>query len=452
MSMPTRHKDYYFEDIIFQVEDQLFKVPRHLFLQESEIFRDIFRCPVPKGAHQDGITDEQPLQLQVRPSATFSPYRNPKRRKFNKNPQLPAFEKMEEWTAVLELASRFEMPNIKQFAMERMVPFLGNAPAMQIYLGRKHHVREWVVSALNKLIQRAEPLRKEDIELIGLDDGLKVMALRETCMYDPYKYFQSKKASLINVIWSLSLVSLVKQGLVLSVFNNVGGASPQQHVPPHAAAGREANPVIQDEEFYFQDIIIQVDNRLFKVPRRVFIHESQVFRDMFSLPAPEGTKADGLSNDQPLMLNGIKASDFSRLLKYLFPIKQSPDSFALKTLDEWTSVLKLADQWQMEDVRAVAITRMTPLLEKVPEKQIKLSLEYNIEEWLVPGINRLARRDQPLDKNDIEEIGLDCALKIMTLREDCNFDASYNQWSVRRRGQCTIDLSQEVIIRFNVRQ
>ncbi len=99
--------------------------------------------------------------------------------------------------------------------------------------------------------------------------------------------------------------------------------------------------VSHDEEFYLQDIIfqvsisitllhlsynmylscLQVENRLFKVPRQIFIHQSQVFRDMFSLPVPEGTKADGTSDDKPLKLDGIAAVDFIRLLRYLIPIK-----------------------------------------------------------------------------------------------------------------------------------
>ena len=87
---------------------------------------------------------------------------------------------------MLDLACRFEMTNVKQIAAENMVLFLENKPALQAHLGRKHHVKEWVVSGLNKLIQRAEPLNKEEAELIGVDDALKVMALRETCMYDPY--------------------------------------------------------------------------------------------------------------------------------------------------------------------------------------------------------------------------------------------------------------------------
>ncbi|KAF8632481.1 hypothetical protein AX15_001851 [Amanita polypyramis BW_CC] len=173
---------------------------------------------------------------------------------------------------------------------------------------------------------------------------------------------------------------------------------------------------------------------------------------MFSLPTAEGTKPDGTSDEQPLMLEGVKILDFSRLLRHLFLSKHSPDAFRLKTLDEWTSVFKLADQWQMEDVKATAVAEITPLLEKLPAKQVKLSIEHHIDEWLVPGLSRLVQREEPIDKDDVDLIGLDCALKVMALREDCNLNTSANQWTIRRRGKCTIDPSKEIRIRFNIRQ
>ena len=103
-------------------------------------------------------------------------------------------------------------------------------------------------------------------------------------------------------------------------------------------AASASKALIHDEEFFFQDVIIQVrigniyprllifvclqvENRLFKVPRRVFVQESQVFRDMFSLPVPEGVKAEGASEDNPLKLDGIIAIDFVRLLRFLYPSK-----------------------------------------------------------------------------------------------------------------------------------
>ena len=65
----------------------------------------------------------------------------------------------------------------------------------------------------------------------------------------------------------------------------------------------------------------QVENQLFKVPRRNFANESEIFSDMFQLPAPTGEKhtLDGSSDEQPLRLEGIKKSDFLQLLRIIFP-------------------------------------------------------------------------------------------------------------------------------------
>ena len=104
----------------------------------------------------------------------------------------------------------------------------------------------------------------------------------------------------------------------------------------------------------------------------------------------------------------------------------------------------------MADVKAEAIRQMTPLLEKLPAMQVKLSLEHGVEEWLVPGLNQLVRREEPLNKDDVDLIGLDYALRIMTLREDCRKDGS--TWSIARRGEVPLDFSKEITTRFGIRQ
>ena len=63
----------------------------------------------------------------------------------------------------------------------------------------------------------------------------------------------------------------------------------------------------------------KVENRLFKVPARNFIAESEVFETMFKLPQNPDVVADGLSNDQPLRLEGIKSDDFRQLLRVMYP-------------------------------------------------------------------------------------------------------------------------------------
>lgn len=104
----------------------------------------------------------------------------------------------------------------------------------------------------------------------------------------------------------------------------------------------------------------------------------------------------------------------------------------------------------MADVKAEAIRQMTPLLEKLPAMQVKLSLEHGVEEWLVPGLNQLVQREEPLNKDDVDLIGLDYALRIMTLREDCWYSSS--SWSIARRGEVPLDFSKEIKTRFGIRQ
>jgi hypothetical protein len=67
----------------------------------------------------------------------------------------------------------------------------------------------------------------------------------------------------------------------------------------------------------------QVENELFKVPRRNFAIESEIFSHMFDLPIPTTggcLSPDGSSEDQPLRLEGIKKSDFLPLLRVMFPL------------------------------------------------------------------------------------------------------------------------------------
>lgn len=62
---------------------------------------------------------------------------------------------------------------------------------------------------------------------------------------------------------------------------------------------------------------MQVENRLFKVPRRLF-NESPIFEDMFAVA--QNAPLEGSSDTHPLRLDGVSAPDFKHLLQYLFPL------------------------------------------------------------------------------------------------------------------------------------
>ena len=87
------------------------------------------------------------------------------------------------------------------------------------------------------------------------------------------------------------------------------------------------------------------------------------------------------------------------------------------SVEEWRSVLKLASLYEMAEVKAFIIKKMTPLLTEFPSLQINLAKIYNIQTWLAPGLSRLACRAEPLSEDDVKLVGLTDSLKICALRE-----------------------------------
>lgn len=68
--------------------------------------------------------------------------------------------------------------------------------------------------------------------------------------------------------------------------------------------------------------IQQVQDVLFKVSDEELKSRSEIFRDMFSLPAAstdsDGAEAEGSSDSNPIVLKGVKADDFRALLTCLY--------------------------------------------------------------------------------------------------------------------------------------
>ena len=79
---------------------------------------------------------------------------------------------------------------------------------------------------------------------------------------------------------------------------------------------------------------MKVENCLFKVPARNFITESEVFETMFKLPQNPDVTVDGLSNDQPLRLEGVKSDDFRQLLRVMYPRYEMDHRYALLLLSQ----------------------------------------------------------------------------------------------------------------------
>ncbi|KAK7472353.1 hypothetical protein VKT23_000470 [Stygiomarasmius scandens] len=192
--------------------------------------------------------------------------------------------------------------------------------------------------------------------------------------------------------------------------------------------GVEVQAAMRDKNFYFNFVIFQVEDALYNVPRQPFMRESDVFHDMFSLPVPVGRKAEGQSDEEPVLLQSVSKVDFERLLNLMFP---DAGLDHMPSLDEWISILKLATLWDMPRIRERAIRHMAPIMTD-PVQKIEIAREYDIDDWMLPALNQLVQRDHALTMEEGERLGMEYTLKLASIRECCRFNNRTFRWELGR--------------------
>ncbi|THV06157.1 hypothetical protein K435DRAFT_743906 [Dendrothele bispora CBS 962.96] len=202
------------------------------------------------------------------------------------------------------------------------------------------------------------------------------------------------------------------------------------HPSPSTACENSTNKgILRSTHFYFNNVIFQVEDTLYNVPCQPFMRESDVFHDLFSLPVLVGRKSEGQSDEEPVLLQSVSKVDFERLLSLLFP---DAGIDAIPTTEEWLSILKLATLWDMPKIRERAIMHMAPLLSQDPVQKIEIAREYDIDDWMLPALNQLVQRDQPLTVDEGERLGMEYTTKLASIRECCRFNNRTFRWELGR--------------------
>ncbi|KAG8715673.1 hypothetical protein FRC09_016417 [Ceratobasidium sp. 395] len=105
-----------------------------------------------------------------------------------------------------------------------------------------------------------------------------------------------------------------------------------------------SSQTVRDSEYYFEDgsTVFLVENTLFKIQRSLLALQSEVFRDMFALPNQPNTpistcfNTEGMNDDNPIVIPGIRAIQFRHLLLYFYGTITDPAyrSLVLDATDE----------------------------------------------------------------------------------------------------------------------
>lgn len=73
--------------------------------------------------------------------------------------------------------------------------------------------------------------------------------------------------------------------------------------------------------------------------------------------------------------------------------------------------------WRFQTFRRRAIEELQQQLAYIPATRVVLSTAYHIDDWMLPALHQLARRDKPMDSDDVRVMGLERVLKISQVRE-----------------------------------
>ncbi|KZP08624.1 hypothetical protein FIBSPDRAFT_1052292 [Athelia psychrophila] len=164
-----------------------------------------------------------------------------------------------------------------------------------------------------------------------------------------------------------------------------------------------APPVIEKHERFFlpaENIFFLVSNTLYSVPRAPFEwHSSSI-------------TGKGLSGDDPLILEDITVSHFDNFLSILFPYAYGV--YTASTVEEWTAILHLANEWRFESIRTLAITHLFPIATDV--EKIILGRQYAIDEWLGEAYLAICSREQWLSKEEGMRMKKEDIIEISAIR------------------------------------
>ncbi|KAI6037789.1 hypothetical protein EDC04DRAFT_3091086 [Pisolithus marmoratus] len=205
------------------------------------------------------------------------------------------------------------------------------------------------------------------------------------------------------------------------------------------------------------------------VPREPLERESTVFCDMFALPQGDGNNIEGLSDETPIRLLGVSKEDFEQLLKVLFNRRHGRPPCLPDTIEQWMSVLKLSTTWGFEEVRTAAIDALMVSGVSTIDRLV-LGRKYDISsrEWLLPALNELAQRAEPIGFEEASRMGFDTALKLAAVRERLalskpqgyyDLDGGYRTQSSERKfvvaasrdiSTQRLDFSNQIIATFNL--
>ncbi|KIY65850.1 hypothetical protein CYLTODRAFT_491994 [Cylindrobasidium torrendii FP15055 ss-10] len=180
MSAAERDPMYYWDTVVFRVEDRLYKVPRYYFENHSEIFGSTFGLPRTEKTASEGQSDDNPFCL---PGITAKEFDCLLRIIYPMKPEgdSPTYS-ISDWRAVLKLSTMWGMSSTRQSAIQNLGRLATSDPVDAIVLAKTYDVPEWLRSGYIELVKRVQPISVDEAQLIGAQSAIQLFHIREAAL------------------------------------------------------------------------------------------------------------------------------------------------------------------------------------------------------------------------------------------------------------------------------
>ncbi|KAJ3563686.1 hypothetical protein NP233_g8778 [Leucocoprinus birnbaumii] len=179
------------------------------------------------------------------------------------------------------------------------------------------------------------------------------------------------------------------------------------------------------------DLTLIVDDTSFRIASIFFARESEVFKDRLSedltkTTGPDRNKGKNVTDpdattNHTIVIEaheGVSPDDLAELCSIFYNPRFS---IYEKSLDSWKTILRLANQWSFNEVKALAFRELEntdkfpiPLVDRIVLYQL-----YNADKsYLEPLYEKLILRREPLTEQEGEALGMRCTIRISHVRQE----------------------------------
>ncbi|KAH9067763.1 hypothetical protein EDB87DRAFT_1585217 [Lactarius vividus] len=173
------------------------------------------------------------------------------------------------------------------------------------------------------------------------------------------------------------------------------------------------NPVMRHRVYFLLDgdIVIRVDDCVFRVHRFFLTRESSHFRSLFNVSRRD---PPGTSESNPVVVDDATSEAFG---DFLWVFYNHEYSIYNATLEKWQRILALAQKWGFVQVEKLCVRELERLTIP-PVDKIKIYQDFNLNpELLYDSYVELIIRPEPLRLDEGVKLELLTSLKIARARE-----------------------------------